>query len=44
MHVQLNLTTELEIRSLEDLPKLNFLMGSLNMKINKSKIGREEAL
>ena len=41
MYVQLDLTTELEIKSLEDLPKLKFLMESLNMKINKSKIGRE---
>ncbi|MFD2217166.1 IS21 family transposase, partial [Metabacillus endolithicus] len=41
MHVQLDLTTEIEVKSLEDLPKLKFLMESLNMKINKSKIGRE---
>ncbi|MFD2217162.1 IS21 family transposase, partial [Metabacillus endolithicus] len=41
MHVQLDLTTEIEVKSLKDLPKLKFLMESLNMKINKSKIGRE---
>lgn len=41
MHVQLELTTEIEVKSLEDLPKLKFLMESLKMKINKSKIGRE---
>jgi len=41
MHVQLDLQTEIEIKSLEDLPKLKFLMESLNMKINKSKVGRE---
>jgi len=41
MHVQLDLTTEIDVKSLEDLPKLKLLMESLNMKINKSKLGRE---
>lgn len=41
MHVQLDLKTNIEINSLSDLPKLKFLMESLNMKINKSKLARE---
>jgi len=41
MHVQLDITTEIEIRSVKDLAKLKLLMESLNMKINKSKLARE---
>lgn len=41
MYYQLNLTTNLEINSLSDLPKLKLLMGSLNMKVNKSKLAQE---
>lgn len=41
MHVQLDVTTEVEINQLEDLLKYKELMENLNMKINKSKLGRE---
>lgn len=41
MHVQLDITTEFEIKDLTDLPKFKVLMESLNMKINKSKLARE---
>lgn len=41
MHVQLDVTTEIEIKSVTDLPKLKVLMESLKMKINKSKLARE---
>ena len=41
MYYQLNLTTNLEINSLSDLPKLKLLMESLNMKVNKSKLAQE---
>lgn len=41
MHVKLDITTEIEVNSLEDLPKLKILMENLNMKINKSKLARE---
>jgi hypothetical protein len=41
MHVQLDVTTEIEIRCVTDLPKLKLLMENLNMKINKSKLARE---
>lgn len=41
MHVELDITTEIEIKDLNDLPKLKLLMESLNMKINKSKLGQQ---
>lgn len=42
MHIPLDITTSIEIKSLEDLPKLKFFMESLNnMKVNKSQLGRE---
>jgi len=41
MYVQLDVTTNIEINSLTDLPKLKLLMENLNMKINKSKLARE---
>jgi len=41
MHMQLNINTNIEIKSLLDLPKLNMLMESLKMKINKSKLARD---
>lgn len=41
MQMQLNIKTNIEIKSLLDLPKLNMLMESLKMKINKSKLARE---
>mgnify|MGYP001298493183 CR=1 FL=1 len=41
MHVQLDVTTEIEIKSVTDLSKLKILMENLNMKINKSKLARE---
>ena len=36
MYIQIDINTEIEINELEDLPKLNLLMESSNMKINKS--------
>lgn len=41
VHIQLNINTDVEINSLIDLPKLNMLMGSLKMKINKSRLARD---
>jgi transposase len=41
MHIQLDVTTEIEIKCITDLPKLKLLMENLNMKINKSKLARE---
>jgi len=41
MHLQININTEIEVKSLEDLPKLKLLMESLKMKINKSKLARD---
>ncbi|MBY0099731.1 IS21 family transposase [Mesobacillus maritimus] len=41
MHIQLEVTTEIEIKCITDLPKLKLLMENLNMKINKSKLARE---
>lgn len=41
MYVELDITTNIEIKNLTDLPKLKYLMESLNMKINKSKLARE---
>ncbi|KYG27073.1 IS21 family transposase [Alkalihalobacillus trypoxylicola] len=41
MHVQIEVTTEIEIKQLEDLIKYKELMENLNMKINKSKLGRD---
>lgn len=36
MYIKMNIQTELEIRSLVDLPKIKSLMENLNMKINRS--------
>ncbi|WNR45113.1 IS21 family transposase [Paenibacillus roseipurpureus] len=41
MYMQMNIQTNVEIRSLVDLPKLKSLMENLNMKINMSKLARE---
>ncbi len=41
MHMQLNINTNIEIKSLSDLPKFKVLMESLKMKINKSKLARD---
>lgn len=41
MHIQVNVNTEVEIKSLVDLPKFKMLMESLKMKINKSKLARD---
>lgn len=41
MHVNLKITTEIEIHSLSDLPKFKTLMESLGMKINKSQLARD---
>jgi hypothetical protein len=41
MHYNVDVTTDLELNSLTDLPKLKILMENLNMKINKSMLARE---
>ncbi|MGP4083055.1 IS21 family transposase [Pseudalkalibacillus sp. R45] len=41
MHIAVNINTDLEIKSLTDLPKLKTLMENLKMKINKSKLARD---
>ncbi|HHE1068329.1 TPA: IS21 family transposase [Vibrio cholerae] len=41
MHMQISVNTDIEIKSLADLPKLKLLMESLKMKINKSKLARD---
>ncbi len=41
MYITLNVQSNMEIRSLLDLPKLKSLMENLNMKINKSQLARE---
>lgn len=41
MHFNVDVTTNLAIDSLTDLPKLKILMENLNMKINKSMLARE---
>ena len=41
MHIQINVNTDIEIKSLADLPKLKILMENLKMKINKSKLARD---
>lgn len=41
MYITLNVQSNMEIRSLLDLPKLKSLMENLNMKINKSQLVRE---
>src|SRR5699024_7398042 len=41
MHIQIDINTEIEINGLEDLPKLNLLMESSNMKINKIQLVRD---
>lgn len=41
MHMQIDINTEIEINTLEDLPKLNLLMESCNMKVNKSQLARD---
>src|SRR5699024_12645742 len=37
----IDINTEIEINGLEDLPKLNLLMESSNMEINKSQLARD---
>lgn len=39
--MQISVNTDIEIKSLADLPKLKLLMESLKMKINKSKLARD---
>lgn len=41
MYMTLNIQTDVEIRSLLDLPKLKSLMENLKMKINKSELARK---
>lgn len=41
MHIKIDVNTEIEIKELTDLPKLKLFMGSLDMKINKSKLARD---
>jgi len=41
MHMQIDINTEIEINTLEDLPKLNLFMESCNMKVNKSQLARD---
>ncbi|PXW81639.1 hypothetical protein DFR56_12012 [Pseudogracilibacillus auburnensis] len=41
MHMQIDINTEIEINTLEDLPKLNLLMESCNMKVNKSQLAQD---
>jgi hypothetical protein len=41
MYMSTNGETDLEIKSLEDLPKFKQLMEHLKMKINKSQLARD---
>ncbi|ONK24707.1 IS21 family transposase [Siminovitchia sp. FSL H7-0308] len=41
MYITLDVNTNIEINHLTDLPKLNTLMESLKMKINKSRLARD---
>lgn len=41
MYLGLDITTDIEINGLEDLPKLQIVMESLKMKVNKSQLARE---
>lgn len=41
MHYPLSLSTDVEIKTLEDLPKLKIIMEATNMKPNISKIARD---
>ena len=41
MYLELDIQTEIEIKSLCDLSKLKQLMENLKMKINKSQLARE---
>ncbi|MCQ5078188.1 helix-turn-helix domain-containing protein, partial [Alistipes putredinis] len=41
MYISINVETDFEIKSLEDLPKLKQLMEHLKMKINKSQLARD---
>jgi len=41
MHMQIDINTKIEINTLEDLSKLNLLMESCNMKVNKSQLARD---
>lgn len=41
MHIELDIQTEYEVKSLSDLSKLKELMVNLQMKINKSKLARD---
>lgn len=38
MQMQININTDIEIKSLSDLPKLKVLLESLKMKNNKSRL------
>jgi len=38
MHMQIDINTEMKINTVEDLPKLNLLMKSCNMRVNKSRL------
>jgi hypothetical protein len=44
MYISINVETDFEIKSLEDLPKLKQLMEHLKMKINKSQLARDLGL
>ncbi|MBY0134370.1 IS21 family transposase [Bacillus cereus] len=41
MYIKLNIPTEIEIKSLTDLPNFKNLMENLKMKVNKSQLARE---
>lgn len=41
MYMTLNIQTNVEVRSLLDLPNLKLLMENLKMKINKSELARK---
>lgn len=41
MYMTLNIETDVEIRSLQDLPTFKCVMENLNMKINKSELARK---
>lgn len=41
MPMQININTDIELKSLSDLPKFKVLMENLKMKINKSKLDRD---
>lgn len=41
MHVQLDINTEFNLKSINDLPQFKLIMESLKMKINKSELARQ---